>query len=153
MGRGHAHQKWHQDVAVSDVISCKRRDKMVCNHDIRERKFPGTKVSLSCFHFICGTLFMTHTYLMTLFCSSPLVIDDLPVHLTHHSNDKYRKMTLDYLSRTSCTHDLLPSGNVAHNVTHNVIDVASHSEYKSRHVNNRASVARAATSIPSQKDA
>jgi hypothetical protein len=57
----------------------------------------------------------------------------------HRSNDKYRKMRLDSLSRTSCTHDLQPSGNV----THNIIDVASHSEDKLRHATNKASVARA----------
>jgi hypothetical protein len=67
---------------VYDVKSHERRDKMVCNHDIRESKnsreqrFP-TSLSLM-FSFICGTLFMTHT----LFCSSPLVIDDLPAHNT-----------------------------------------------------------------------
>jgi hypothetical protein len=65
---------------------------------------------------------------------------------THHSNDKHRKMTLDCLSQTSCTHDLLPSGNIAHNVTRNIINVASCSEDKSRHATNRASVARVAMS-------
>jgi hypothetical protein len=125
MGHGHAHPKitlrcGGRHLGVYDVISRERHDKMACNHDIREsensreQKFPTFP---SCFHFICETLIMTHT----LFCSSPLVIDDLPAHNTpyiaiHAIYDKYHKITLDRLSRTSCTHDLLPSGNIARNI-------------------------------------
>jgi hypothetical protein len=57
----------HLILRVYDVISCERRDKMACNHDIREsensreQKFP---TFLSCFYFICGTILMTHTLIL-----------------------------------------------------------------------------------------
>jgi hypothetical protein len=150
MGRGHAHSKMTSGcggshLRVCDIISRERRDKMACKHDIRESEnsWEQTEVSdfsLSVFYFICGTIFTSHTLSVPMH----LVIDDLPAHITPF---KYHKMRLDSLSRTSCTHDLRPSGNVMHYVARNVIDVASLSEDKLRRVTNRASVARAATTM------
>jgi hypothetical protein len=120
---------------------------MACNHDILESKNSREQtevsdLSLSVFYFICGTIFTSRTL------SVPHTLSLMIYLLTaHRSNDKYRKMRLDSLSCTSCTHDLRPSGNVTHNVTRNAIDVASHSEDKLRHATNRASVARAAMSM------
>jgi hypothetical protein len=151
MGRGYAHSKMTlgcggSHLRVYDVISRERRDKMACNHDIREsensreQQFP-TFPSQFIISFV-------EQYLLHIPYSVPHTLSLMIYLLTaHRSNDKYRKMRLDSLSHTSCTHDLRPSGNVTHNVTRNVINVASHSKDKLRHATNRASVARAATSM------
>jgi hypothetical protein len=154
MGRDHAHSKMTSGcggshLRVYDIISHERRDKMGCNHDIRESENSREQTevsdfSLSVIYFICGTIFISHTLSVPHTLSMSLMIYLLTAH---RSNDKYRKMRLDSLSRTSCTHDLRPSGNITHNVTRNVIDFASHAEDKLRHATNRASVARAATSM------
>jgi hypothetical protein len=113
---------------------------MACNHDICESENSREQKFLFSF-YLWNIIYDTHLILY-----HPLSLLIYPL-TTHHSNDKYRKMMLDSLSRTSCTHGLLPSGNVAHNVTRHIIYVASHSEDKSRHTTNRVSVARAATSM------
>jgi hypothetical protein len=120
-----------------------KNDVGVWRYDIRESENSGEQTevsdfSLSVFYFICGTIFtfsVPHTLSLMIYLLTA----------AHRSNDKYRKMRLDSLSRTSCTHDVRPS--ITHNVTRNVIDVASHSKDKLRHATNRASVARAATSM------
>jgi hypothetical protein len=133
---------------VYDVISCERRDKMACNHDIREWvKIPGNR-SFRLFHLTSLSIFISFVeqYLLHIPYSVPHTLSLMIYLLTaHRSNDKYGKMRLDSLSRTSCTH----AGNVTHNITRNVIDVASqsHCKDKLRHATNRASVARAATSM------
>jgi hypothetical protein len=154
MGRGHAHSKMTSGCGGSHLKSSWLHKPWKAGQDGVQpwhswaKKTPGTEVSdFSFFYFICGTIFTSHT----LFCSSHLVIDDLPAHSTPFKW-QIPHNELDSLSRTSCTHDLRPSGNVTHNVTRNVIDVASHSEDKLRHVTNRASVARVATLSTSRRD-
>jgi hypothetical protein len=105
MGRGHAHSKITSGYGgshfkVYDVIIHERRDKMACNHDIRESENSREQTevsdsSLSVFYFICGTIFTSHTL------SVPHTLLLMIYLLTaHRSNDKYRKMRLDSLSRT-----------------------------------------------------
>jgi hypothetical protein len=69
---------------VYDVISCERRDKMACNHDIRESENSQEQTEVSDFSlFFIIYFFYYFTYLI---CSSHLVIDDLPAHTVQTTN-------------------------------------------------------------------